>query len=157
MSYKLSKPCTELERLNFIVEYNHNKRLKLEETVDALYALEPNEMMSEGVPVLNPNYEQEQAEKERERIKKLKLTKRVFMLALQELGISYADLKTLIATNEQAQMEWDLCVELERGNPLLDVMAVQLNVTSEQLDYIFRKANGEDVEMPLPETEAVEE
>ena len=54
-------------------------------------------------------------------------------------------------------MEWDLCVELERGNPLLDVMAVQLNVTSEQLDYIFRKANGEDVEMPLPETEAVEE
>ena len=157
MSYKLSKPCTELERLNFIVEYNHNKRLKLEETVDALYALEPNEMMSEGVPVLNPNYENEQAEKERERIKKLKLTKRVFMLALQELGISYANLKTLIATNEQAQMEWDLCVELERGNPLLDVMAVQLNVTSEQLDYIFRKANGEDVEMPLPETEAVEE
>ena len=157
MSYKLSKPCTELERLNFIVEYNHNKGLSVEETVDALYALELNEMMSEGVPVLNPNYENEQMEKEQARIKALKLTKRVFMLALQELGISYADLKTLIATNEQAQMEWDLCVELERGNPLLDVMAVQLNVTSEQLDYIFRKANGEDVEMPLPETEAVEE
>ena len=62
---------------------------------------------------------------------------------LQELGISYTQLKELIATNEQAQLEWDLCVELERQNPLLDVMALQLGVTSEQLDGLFKYANGE--------------
>ena len=62
---------------------------------------------------------------------------------LQELGITYTMLKELIATNEQAQLEWDLCVELERKNPLLDVMALQLGITAEQLDGLFKYANGE--------------
>ena len=93
--------------------------------------------------VLNQNYEAEQELKERERIAKLTCTKRVFALMLQELGITYTMLKQLIATNEQAQLEWDLCVELERKNPLLDVMALQLGITSEQLDGLFRYANGE--------------
>ena len=93
--------------------------------------------------VINPNYEEEQAEKERQRIGQLQVTKRVFALALQQLGISYSQLKELIATSEQAQLEWDLCVELQRNNPLLDVMALQMGISSETLDYIFRKANGE--------------
>ena len=92
---------------------------------------------------LNPNYEEELALKERERVSKLTCTKRVFALMLQELGITYTMLKELIATNEQAQLEWDLCVELQRSNPLLDVMAMQLGVTSEQLDGLFKYANGE--------------
>jgi hypothetical protein len=89
---------------------------------------------------------EEIAQKEKERIGNLQVTKRVFALALQQLGISYSQLKTLIATSEQAQLEWDLCVELQRKNPLLDVMAAQMGITSAQLDYIFRKANGEDIE-----------
>jgi hypothetical protein len=89
------------------------------------------------------DWEAKQAQKEKERIAKLTCTKRVFALMLQELGITYTMLKQLIATNEQAQLEWDLCVELERQNPLLDVMALQLGITSEQLDGLFRYANGE--------------
>lgn len=85
------------------------------------------------------------AQKERERIGELQVTKRVFMLGLQQLGITYTQLKNLLTTSEQAQMEWDLCVELQRKNPLLDIMASQMGVSSEMLDYIFRKANGEDV------------
>ena len=88
-------------------------------------------------------WEEKQALKEKERIAKLTCTKRVFALMLQELGITYTMLKQLIATNEQAQLEWDLCVELERKNPLLDVMALQLGITSEQLDGLFMYANGE--------------
>ena len=98
-------------------------------------------------------YQVEQAAKEAERIRSLTLTKRVFALALQQIGISYSQLKTLISSNEQAQLEWDLCVELERSNPLLDIMAEKMGITSEQLDYIFRKGNGEDVELPASETE----
>ena len=91
-----------------------------------------------------PMKTEEQKElEERERIAKLTCTKRVFALMLQELGISYGMLKQLIATNEQAQLEWDLCVELQRSNPLLDVMALQLGITAEQLDGLFRYANGE--------------
>ena len=88
-------------------------------------------------------WEQKQALIEKERIAKLTCTKRVFALMLQELGITYTMLKQLIATNEQAQLEWDLCVELQRSNPLLDVMALQLGVTAEQLDGLFMYANGE--------------
>ena len=88
-------------------------------------------------------WEEKQKQAEKERIGNLTCTKRVFALMLQELGISYLQLKELIATNEQAQLEWDLCVELERKNPLLDIMALQLGITSEQLDGLFRYANGE--------------
>ena len=143
MSYELKHPYTEEERANFIVEYNHNQGLLIEETDNALYALEPNEIMVDGEPTINPNFEAEQEIKERERVNKLTCTKRVFALMLQELGITYAQLKELIASNEQAQLEWDLCVELERGNPLLDVMAFQLGITSAQLDGLFKYANGE--------------
>ena len=88
-------------------------------------------------------WEEKQTLIEQERIGNLKCTKRVFALMLQELGISYTQLKELIATNEQAQLEWDLCVELERKNPLLDIMALQLNITPAQLDGLFRYANNE--------------
>ena len=62
---------------------------------------------------------------------------------LQELGITYTALKELIATNEQAQLEWDLCIELERCNPLLDIMGAKLGISHEQLDQMFKYANGE--------------
>ena len=143
MSYKLTKPYTEKQKLNFIVQYNHNKNLTIEETTEALYALEANEIMVDGEPQVDPDYEAKQDAKEAERVAKLTCTKRVFALMLQEMGITYAQLKALIATNEQAQLEWDLCVELERGNPLLDVMASELHITPEQLDGLFKYANGE--------------
>lgn len=108
--------------------------------------LDGNWYLAEKCPMKTD--EQKELE-EAERIGNLTLTKRVFALALQGLGITYTQLKELIATNEQAQLEWDLCVELERKNPLLDIMALQLGVTSPELDYIFQKANGEDVEPPV--------
>lgn len=126
---KLLKPITDSQKLDFVVEYNHNKGYEIRETEEEIQAWGYTE--------------EEIALQEKERIAKLTCTKRVFALMLQELGITYTMLKELIATNEQAQLEWDLCVELERKNPLLDVMALQLGITSEQLDGLFRYANGE--------------
>lgn len=42
---KLLKPYTELERTDFIVENNHNKGLRIEETETALYALKDSEIL----------------------------------------------------------------------------------------------------------------
>ena len=125
----LLKPYTDNERMDFIVQYNHGMGYVIEETETELQALGYTE--------------EEIAEQEKERIAKLTCTKRVFALMLQELGITYTMLKELIATNEQAQLEWDLCIELERSNPLLDIMAAQLGITSAQLDGLFMYANGE--------------
>jgi hypothetical protein len=109
------------------------------------YVEAPNRFLWDGENVvLNPNYEAEEEQKERERINGLKCTKRVFALMLQELGIDYITvLLPLIESNPRAKLEWDLCVELERNNPLLDIMAGQLGVTPVQLDGLFRYANGE--------------
>lgn len=88
--------------------------------------------------------EAEIAEQEKERIGKLTCTKRVFALMLQEMGIDYLTvLLPKIESNPQAKLEWDLCVELERSNPLLDSMASELGVTPEKLDGLFKYANGE--------------
>ena len=114
------------------------------EVTEEIYNNIEKYIYKDGEIVVNENYEQEQQEKERERINKLTCTKRVFALMLQELGIDYLTmLKPLIESNAQAQLEWDLCVELERGNPLLDIMAGQLGVTPEQLDGLFLYHNGE--------------
>ena len=126
----LKKPYTENERMNFIVQYNHGIGYTIEETETELQALWYTE--------------EELAAQDRERINGLKCTKRVFALMLQEVGIDYLTmLKPLIESNPQAQLEWELCVELERGNPLLDIMAAQFMITPEHLDLIFRYANGE--------------
>lgn len=123
---------------------------RVEETEDE-YVLDGDKYV-----LKDEDWKKREEERERERIGDLQVTKRVFALGLQQMGITYSQLKELIATNEQAQLEWDLCVELERKNPLLDVMGAQLGITPEQLDYIFRKANGEEVEPPEVEEQEEE-
>lgn len=139
--------ASEEQKMDFIVEYNHNQGYTVEQEIASEEEVADEEGNITTVYTYNLKAldytEEEIAQQERERIAKLTCTKRVFALMLQELGITYTMLKQLIATNEQAQLEWDLCVELERQNPLLDVMALQLGITSEQLDGLFRYANGE--------------
>ncbi len=145
-----------VENTEKIVLFDEDKN-KLQNTIAFMPQYSGLEIKETNRPIVNfqfadtEEYKQELAQKEIDRIKSLKLTKRVFAIALQQFGITYTQLKALIATNEQAQLEWDLCVELERANPLLDIMAAQMGITSEQLDYMFQKGNGEDVEPPAPE------
>ncbi|MBR1754011.1 hypothetical protein IJ732_04165 [bacterium] len=129
----LQKPYDEIQRLEFIVENNHNQGYELRETDEELQAW--------GYTVEELN------QQEAERVNNLKITKREFALCLQKMGITYVMLKELIAANEQAQLEWDLCVELQRSNPLLDKMAGQLGLSSEQLDLIFKKLNGDNTNL----------
>lgn len=113
--------------------------LDKQEYTDKEYVLDGDEYV-----LKDEAWEEKQAQKEKERIGNLTCTKRVFALMLQEVGVDYLTmLKPLIESNPQAQLEWELCVELERSNPLLDIMAAQLMITSEHLDLIFRYANGE--------------
>lgn len=131
---KLDKPYTEEQRLDFIIEQNHQNGYEIKETKKALEAWGYTE--------------EEKAEQEAERIGNLQCTKRVFALMLQQLGITYTQLKALIATNEQAQLEWDLASILVRNNPLIDSMGAELGITPQQIDILFKVANGE---LPIEE------
>ena len=83
--------------------------------------------------------EEDKAQEEAERVAKLKMTPRDFLLALVELGVDYQEIKQLKATNPQVEIELDYCNHIYRGNPLLDQLAPQFNITKEQLDTLFKE------------------
>lgn len=66
MSYKLEKPCTSQELTDFLVAYQDNKGMRVEETDVAYYALEENEIMEDGVPVVDKDWNEKQTLKRKE-------------------------------------------------------------------------------------------
>lgn len=64
MSYKLIAPYTDDEKADFIVSFNHQRNLRIEETKIGLFALEEDEIIEDDKPVKNPNYEKEKRLKE---------------------------------------------------------------------------------------------
>ena len=87
--------------------------------------------------VLNPNYEQEQAEKERQRINQLSLTKReVFLALFHDKGITPEQLRGQIQDTE-ALIEFDYAEKYFRGNPLINGIGALLGYSTYDLDYLF--------------------
>ena len=80
-------------------------------------------------------------EKEKERVAMLKMTPRDFLLAITNMGVEWTAIKALIDSNPQVAIELQFCNNVYRGNPLLDQLCGQFNITSEQLDELF-KAKG---------------
>ena len=80
---------------------------------------------------------EKQAQKERERLNLLSMTKREMFLGLyQAKGITPDMLKAQI-TDPQALIEFEYANDYYRGNPLIDVIGAQLGFTIEQLDKFF--------------------
>lgn len=147
MSYKLQKPYKNKQKFDFIVNYNHRKGLKIEETKEALFALEPNEIMENDVPVIDPDYEEKRKLAEKERIARLPLTKREVFLALYKAkSITPEQIKAQI-TEPEALIEFEYANEYFRGNPLIDLIGAKLGYTSDDLDYLF--INKELPEKPV--------
>ena len=81
---------------------------------------------------------EKQAQKERERLNLLSMTKREMFLGLyQAKGITPDMLKAQI-TDPKALIEFDYANDYYRGNPLIDVIGAQLGFTTEQLDKFFK-------------------
>ena len=77
-------------------------------------------------------------EKEKERVAMLKMTPRDFLLAITNMGVKWTAIKALMDSNPQVAIELQFCNNVYRGNPLLDKLCGQFNVTSEQLDELFK-------------------
>lgn len=127
MSYKLEKPYTDKERADFVVLYNHNQGLIIEETDTALYALEADEIMQNGVPIKNPNYAAEQLEAEK--VKRLEENKEAYNAALKA-GVTYKnalfDCDTLAAVRVMGQMA------------AMQAMAISEEPTIDWFDYDYQ-------------------
>ena len=111
------------------------------------YKNNPNKYIFDGEGfVLNPNYEEEQKQKEAERIALLSLTRGdVFRGLLMAKGVTRAQLRAMIETNKQltevekemALIDFDEALNFYRGNALIDTVGLALGITSEQLDKFF--------------------
>jgi hypothetical protein len=94
--------------------------------------------LAEKCPHLTP---EQKAQRERDRLNQLSLTKREVFLALyNDKGITPEQLKSQIQ-NPQALIEFEYATDYYRGNPLIDTIGQMLGYTTEQLDYLFE--NGE--------------
>lgn len=119
----LKKPYSENERLDFIVEENHINGYEIKETAEELQAW--------GLT------QQEQTEKERERINMLSLTKREVFLALYQAKSVTPDMLKAQITNPEALIEFEYANDYYRGNPLIDTIGGMLGFSSDDLDYLF--------------------
>ena len=165
MSYELKKPYTDTQRIDFIVEYNHNLGLRIEETEVALYALEAWEIIQEGIVVDNTEeYNKELEYKEKERIGHLSLTRGdVFRGLLLAKGITKSQIKEMILAmpadtpeeiiaREMALIDFEDALNFYRGNVLIDTLGLQLGITPEQMNKFFETGNYVDL-LPIVEPE----
>ena len=119
----LQKPYTETQRVEFIIEQNHQQGYKIRETEGALEAWGYTE-------------EEKQAQ-ERERIARLSMTKREMFLGLYQAKQITPDMLKAQITDQQALIEFEYANDYYRGNVLIDQVGAQLGITPEQLDKFF--------------------
>ena len=128
---QLLQPFNEEERINFIVEQNHNNGYEIRETETAIEAWGYTE--------------EEQAQKERERLNMLSMTRGdVFEALILAKGLTKPQIRAMI---EQAELDtvtkalylnrFDEALEFYRGYPIFDMLGQALRVTSEMLDKFF--------------------
>ena len=127
----LQKPYTENERINFIVEQNHQNGYEIRETEKALEAWWYTE--------------EEKQEQERERLDKLSMTRGdVFEALILARGLTKPQIRAMIENAELDTMtkalylnRFDEALDFYRGFPVFDMLGKVLGVTPKQLDDFF--------------------
>lgn len=82
--------------------------------------------------------DEQKEQEEKKRVAMLKMTPRDFLLAITEMGVDFAKIKELMATNPQVEIELNYCNYVYRGNALLDQLCGQFGITTTQLDELFK-------------------
>lgn len=105
-------------------------------------------IIKDGELIKNPDYEQEEAEKEKQRIAMLNMTKYdFFKLVCKPYGITYAQLLQFVNANEDISAAWNLCERVYRGDELLlpAIKQVIPTMTDELLTQIFEEVNNDNI------------
>ena len=147
MSYKLEKPYTDTQYADFVVEHNHNNGLVIEETETALYALEANEIMVDGEPQVDADYEAKIAQAEAERVAKLTMTSLDFINFLEASGLSLEEITAWLDMPENLRVKTQLtyCQNVYCG-VACSLMPIQMNdveITADMVIQAFKAKYGE--------------
>ena len=132
---ELIKPYTEAQRMDFIVQYNHNLGYEIRETETALEAWGYTE--------------EEKQEQERERLDNLSMTRGdVFEALILARGLTKPQIRAMIENAELDDItkalylnRFDEALDFYRGFPIINMLGKKLDVTSKQLDMFFTDKN----------------
>ena len=127
------------ENTNALAQYYDNVKLLPSDYETGKYVVENNEL------VLNPNFEEEKAQKERERLDGLKMTRGdVFEALILARGLTKPQIRAMIEQTELETMtkalylnRFDEALDFYRGFPVFDMLGQVLGVTPKQLDDFF--------------------
>lgn len=128
---ELKQPYTEQERMDFIVEQNHQKGYEIRETETALEAWGYTE--------------EEKQEQRKEQISQLSMTRGdVFEALILARGLTKPQIRAMIENAELDNItkalylnRFDEALSFFRGHPVFDFIGNMLNITSTQMDDFF--------------------
>lgn len=94
--------------------------------------------------IIDPDYEQHQAEKEQAKINKMSLTKADFWIALLDRNITKADVKEKVALIPDETLKAKTLIRIDdadhfwRGDAAMNVLGAMFDLTSDDLNYLFQ-------------------
>ena len=139
------------------------ENLEVSEDVYNAYCETPEKFVYQnGEIVENPNYEEEQKQKERKRLDNLSMTRGdVFEALILAKGLTKPQIRAMIENAELDDItkalylnRFDEALEFYRGYPIFDMIGQILGITSKQLDDFFET---KDYTYLLPSEPANEE
>ena len=128
----LLKPCTEEQRVNFIIEQNHTNGYEIRETEENIQAW--------GYTV------EEQAQKEAERINNLTMTPLDFIKVLQSLGLTLEQINTFLESNLNIKIQLTYCNNVYCGvaKSFAPITVEGITITKQMIEDAFKAKNGEE-------------
>ena len=151
MSYRLNKPFTAEEKDNFIFKYNQDcfhegYHCRIEETDEALFALEDNEIMVDGEPVIDPDYEEKQKQAEEERVNNLTMTALDFLKVLYSIGLTREQVHNYLDEHPDLDEQLKYCQNVWCGvvKQLCPIVIGETEITVQMVEQAFKVKNREE-------------
>ena len=97
--------------------------------------------------VLDPDYEEKQAQKESERVGNLTMTALDFVTFLRQCGLSLIQIRTYLDSNIELDTQLKYCqnVYCRVAKSVMPITVDNITITAEMVERAFKIKNGEEV------------
>lgn len=127
----LNKPYTEEQRINFIVEQNHQQGYEIRET--------ETELQAWGYT------EEEKQQREAKRVGDLTMTALDFITFLRQCGLTLEQIRAYLSTNIELDTQLTYCqnVYCKVARAVMPLTVGDITITAEMVEQAFKRKNGE--------------
>ncbi len=124
------------------------ENIEVSEDIYSLYNETPDKYIYlDGEIVENPNYEEEQAQQEQDRINNLTMTALDFIGVLQGFGLTLEEINAYLENNLAVKMQLTYCQNVYCGvvKQLMPITVGDIIITTDMVEIAFRVKHGEDI------------